>query len=160
MKAVIHLEEILNFKADAKSKVISTESSGLLKVINPSNNTTLWGIKLDASNEADVLTEIQDTIQHIEAGKDYVKEYKTSLSSQLVVTEIVDTNFNGEEINELNRDLTFDVDQNLAFMIKIENNYDFPIKNISVEKYFPQIRKIYELLSLIQEKQQCLKMKK
>ena len=137
MRAVIHLEEILNFKADAKSKVISTESSGLLKVINPSNSTTLWGIKLDASNEADVLTEIQDTIQHIEAGKDYVKEYKTSLTSQVVVTEIVDTNFNGEEINKLNRDLTFNVDQNLAFMIKIENNYDFPIKNITVEKYFP-----------------------
>ncbi|MHA1302474.1 MAG: hypothetical protein ACTSQE_08780 [Candidatus Heimdallarchaeaceae archaeon] len=137
MKAIIHLEEVLNFKADAKSKVIATDSSGILKVINPSGNTTLWGIKLSTEQESDVETQIEENIAHIEAGKEYATEYKTTLSPMLEISEIIDTNYNGEEINHLNRDLVYNVDQNLAFQITLTNNYDFSLKNINVEKHLP-----------------------
>ena len=38
MKAKIHLEEVLSLKADSKGNIITTESSGLLKIINPSQS--------------------------------------------------------------------------------------------------------------------------
>ncbi len=137
MKARIHLEEVLDIKADAKSAIVSSSSSGIVKVINPSDKTTLWGIKLSSQRGSDVETAVETDIPHIEAGKEFSMNYNTTISSKLEIEEVVDTNYNGEEINALNRDLTYNVDQTLAFQITLKNNHEFSLKNVTVEKHLP-----------------------
>ncbi|MHA1345095.1 MAG: hypothetical protein ACTSYH_14590 [Candidatus Heimdallarchaeaceae archaeon] len=137
MKATIHLEEHVEIKVGPKDEVITTESKGALKVINPSNSTTLWGIELKVDFSEDV-DEIPITnITHIEAGKEHIVEYTTKNEPSIRITEVYDTDYKGDEINSLNKDLIFNVDQTLAFQLTVKNNYDTKIKNMAVEKHLP-----------------------
>ena len=137
MRAEIHLEESLNINAGPKGEIVSTHAKGILSIINPSNSTTLWGISLKANKKEDVKELNEETIPHIEAGKQYVQDYVIDISPRVEISEIVDTNYNQEEINPNNRDLVFNVDQTLAFKITIKNNYEFDLKNITLEKHLP-----------------------
>ncbi len=137
MKAIIHIDETLNIKADAKGIVSSTESNGKVSIKNPSKQTTMWGIDLKAELESDVLDFQDETVEYIQAENEYVKAYNTDVKPQIVIDEKVDTNYDGDKINPNNKDLVFDTDQSLAFQITLTNNYNFDLKNLKVEKYFP-----------------------
>ncbi|MCK5303886.1 MAG: hypothetical protein KAJ72_01455 [Candidatus Heimdallarchaeota archaeon] len=136
MKATIHLEEHVEIKVGPKNEVITTESKGVLKVINPSKSTTLWGIELKADFSDDVDDIPVTNIPHVEAGKEHIVEYATKNEPSIKITEVFDTDYKGDEINSLNKDLIFNVDQTLAFQITVKNNYDTKIKNLAVEKHF------------------------
>ncbi|MBY8999446.1 MAG: hypothetical protein KGD64_00870 [Candidatus Heimdallarchaeota archaeon] len=137
MKATIHLEEHVEIKIGPKEEVFSTESKGVLKVINPSKSTTLWGIELKADFNDDV-DEIPITnIPYVEAGKEHIVEYATKNDPQIEIKEIFDTSFDGNEVNHLNKDLIYNVDQTLSFQLTVTNKYDTKIKNLAVEKHLP-----------------------
>lgn len=137
MKATIHLEEHVEIKVGPKDEVITTESKGVLKVINPSKSTTLWGIELKADFSDDVDEIPVTNIPHVEAGKEHLVEYTTKNEPSINITEVFDTDYKGDEINSFNKDLIFNVDQTLAFQITVKNNYDTKIKNLAVEKHLP-----------------------
>ncbi len=137
MKATIHLEEHVEIKVGPKDEVVTTESRGVLKVINPSKSTTLWGIELKADFSDDVDEIPVTNIPHVEAGKEHLVEYTTKNEPAIKITEVYDTDYKGDEINSLNKDLIFNLDQTLAFQITVKNNYDTKIKNLAVEKHFP-----------------------
>ncbi|MHA1668088.1 MAG: hypothetical protein ACTSUR_05460 [Candidatus Heimdallarchaeaceae archaeon] len=138
MKAIIHLEENLDVKVDSSGNITSKESNGVLKIINNSEKTTLWGIELKYDKEEDVESIDEKPIPHIEPKSHHIISYKTEVSPKLEIKEIVDTSYNGEEVNHKNKDLVFSVEQTLAFEITITNNYPFSLKNITVEKQLPQ----------------------
>lgn len=137
MRAEIHIEENLNIMAGPKGEIVSTEANGVLSVINKSEETTLWGIKLKAEHSDDVQEFTEEQIPHIEASNKYTQDYQLKLSSKIKIEEIIDTNYNGEEINSEHQDLVYNVDQTLAFQIKVTNEYEFSLKNITVEKHMP-----------------------
>ena len=93
MKATIHLEEHVEIKIGPKEEVFSTESKGVLKVINPSKSTTLWGIELQADFSDDVDEIPVTNIPHVEAGKEHIVEYTTKNEPQIEIKEIFDTCF-------------------------------------------------------------------
>ncbi|MHA1199203.1 MAG: hypothetical protein ACTSQF_07625 [Candidatus Heimdallarchaeaceae archaeon] len=138
MKANIKLEENLNVKINAKGDLLSSESKGVLTVENPSNSTMLWGIELKADHGDDIIDFADTTIPHIDVGGAHAIDYNARIPLKVEVSEEIDTNYSGEEFNPLNRDLVFNTTQTLAFRLKVKNNYETALKNITVEKQLPQ----------------------
>lgn len=136
MKAIIHLEENLNVKSGPKGETVSVESQGVLNIINTSSKTTIWGIDLKADYQEDIQDFSEEIIPHVEAGKEYTCDYKTKVEALLKINEIFDTNFDGNEVNPNNKDLVYNMDQSLAFKITIQNNFEFDLKSITLEKHF------------------------
>ncbi|MHA1686607.1 MAG: hypothetical protein ACTSYD_09420 [Candidatus Heimdallarchaeaceae archaeon] len=137
MKAEIHIEENLNIAAGPKGEIISTEAKGMINVINKSEQTTMWGINLKAEHKEDVKEFTPEIIPHIEASNKYTQDYLLDITPHIKISEVIDTNFDGDEINPSHQDLVFNIDQTLAYKITVTNTYTFPLKNITIEKHLP-----------------------
>lgn len=139
MKAIIKLDESITEYLDGKGELMNSVTLGKLKILNPSNSTTLWSISLSGENEDDVNGFQTQEVSHVQAGKNFETFYQIQSRSKLSLIERIDTHFTQETSEELKVErntLISGIEQEVLFEITLKNEYEFPLVDIELIKQF------------------------
>lgn len=139
MKALIFLDEKIETKLGSKGEQIGTQGDGSLYIRNPSENNTMWSVKLKTTHGAAVSGVNNEEIPHLQQNQEYMQTYKMDLDSKLALSEKIDTLYQEQTSDNINTDrntLVKGQAQKILYEFTLENKYDFPLANIILTKVF------------------------
>jgi len=141
VKAQILVDEEVLARYDWNGNLISAEGHGKVHIKNPTENTTLWGIRFFGEFPENIKGIEPNEIPHVSPLTTHSMPYNYTVHPLLKVTEKIDTNFSHEireNPNFKRLALSLGVSHPVLFRIEISNNHDFVIKNVVLKKQMPE----------------------
>ena len=140
MKPIIHVEESLVAETDHDGAIGSCNGTGTFTLRNPAENTTLWTIQFSKTGGESISDLNLGELAALQGRADEVRSYRHAEQPMLKITEEIDTlpdKDNPEVCNSNHSSLAFRRSQKVLFRIKLENRYQFKLKNVKVKKVLP-----------------------
>ncbi|CAI8416583.1 MAG: Uncharacterised protein [Candidatus Poseidoniaceae archaeon] len=131
------LHEVETSTVAADGSVIKQKIQGTLTVNNPSSEDRIYDIDvlLDNADSTDIGGD-QISVDELEAGKNYVKEYSVSDAQMLVLRESLDTNPARDNERSLSIALSEEAGT-IALTIEVENVSGVQLNNVNVTRVIP-----------------------
>lgn len=148
-KYKINIEENVDVKADHEGNPKESVLSGVIKIVNLSENDRIWDLDVIFDNIDNTSLSEDDAkihLKQLDMGDDWSIEYSISTETStppLQITERVNT---WTETEEENHAFILNKESETEFTIILENKSDGPVTELNIMKEFPEnYRKIKKL---------------
>lgn len=138
----IHEKEQVLLDDSPASNLASIEAAGLLKVVNTSEQSRLWNLKLDVGETDKTNLPKNHEQKALEAGQEWELSYEIAdPSSLLKVQEVVDVSKDTEHVDPY---FVYGANDEAQITLTLTNVTDKDIQDIQVTKTIPKFLKVLE----------------